>query len=93
MANDPKKSTTKESKDKDSKERKDDMKKTTTIDLGFLEEDDDFEEFPAENYDILENEDIEPVNIWEDDWDDDNIEDDFSAQLKAEFEKRNLMGK
>ncbi|KAH9505982.1 26S proteasome complex subunit [Dermatophagoides farinae] len=82
MANDPKKSTTKES-NKDSKERKDDLKKkTATIDLGFLEEDDDFEEFPAENYDLLENDDIEPVNIWEDDWDDDNIEDDFSAQLK-----------
>ncbi|KAH9418917.1 hypothetical protein DERP_004245 [Dermatophagoides pteronyssinus] len=92
MANEPKKSSTKDST-KESKERKDDMKKSATIDLGFLEEDDDFEEFPAENYDILENEDIEPVNIWEDDWDDDNIEDDFSTQLKSEFEKRNLMGK
>ena len=37
------------------------------------------------DYDILENEDIEPVNIWEDDWDDDNIEDDFSTQLKYVF--------
>lgn len=48
MANEPKKSSTKDST-KESKERKDDMKKSATIDLGFLEEDDDFEEFPAES--------------------------------------------
>lgn len=29
-----------------------------------------------------EEDEVEPVNIWEDNWDDDNIEDDFSKQLK-----------
>lgn len=27
-------------------------------------------------------EDAEDVNVWEDNWDDDNIEDDFSQQLR-----------
>lgn len=35
-----------------------------------------------QEHDDLENDEIEPVNIWEDNWDDDNIEDDFSLQLK-----------
>lgn len=33
----------------------------------------------------VENEDEQQVNIWEDNWDDDNIEDDFSKQLKYVF--------
>lgn len=27
-------------------------------------------------------EDAEDINVWEDNWDDDNIEDDFSQQLR-----------
>lgn len=27
-------------------------------------------------------EDAEDINVWEDNWDDDNIEDDFSEQLR-----------
>lgn len=27
-------------------------------------------------------EDSDDINVWEDNWDDDNIEDDFSKQLK-----------
>ncbi|KAK4296508.1 hypothetical protein Pmani_030998 [Petrolisthes manimaculis] len=54
------------------------------IDLGLLEEDDEFEEFPAEDWGAAE-EDAEDINVWEDNWDDDNIEDDFSQQLRAEL--------
>ena len=73
---------------------------TAVVDLGFLEADDDFEEFPAEAWKstkqpgekdlangvngqvgATEEEDAE-ANIWEDNWDDDNIEEDFSKQLK-----------
>ena len=65
---------------------------TAIVDLGFLEADDDFEEFPAEEWSKVKGpgeavgagveEEDEPVNIWEDNWDDDNIEEDFSLQLK-----------
>ena len=69
------------------------------VDLGLLEEDDEFEEFPAEglwrkvrhftrcfNVFVSEwdgkQEDQADVNVWEDNWDDDAVEDDFSVQLR-----------
>ncbi|KAH3730895.1 26S proteasome complex subunit SEM1-like [Dreissena polymorpha] len=55
--------------------------------LGLLEEDDEFEEFPAEEWKD-DKEDKEDVNVWEDNWDDDNVDDDFSIQLRAELEKQ-----
>ena len=66
-------------------------KGTPVVDLGFLEADDDFEEFATEEWNAGVNgqaaadaaaEEEERVNIWEDNWDDDNIEEDFSKQLK-----------
>lgn len=74
---------------KDAKDETKEAKGTAVVDLGFLEADDDFEEFPAEEWkakktatgEPVEEED-EPLNIWEDNWDDDNIEEDFSKQLK-----------
>ncbi len=33
----------------------------------------------------LKNDEEEDVKVWEDNWDDDNIEDDFSAQLRYMF--------
>ncbi|XP_037516666.1 26S proteasome complex subunit SEM1 [Rhipicephalus sanguineus] len=57
------------------------------VDLGLLEEDDEFEEFPTEEW-TAKAEDSQDVNVWEDNWDDDNIEDDFSQQLRAELEKQ-----
>ncbi|XP_055860845.1 26S proteasome complex subunit SEM1-like [Biomphalaria glabrata] len=56
-------------------------------DLGLLEEDDEFEEFPAEDW-TGEDEEPDDINVWEDNWDDDNIDDDFSKQLRAELEKQ-----
>ena len=55
------------------------------VDLGLLEEDDEFEEFPAENWSGKE-EDQEDLNVWEENWDDDNVEEDFTQQLKAELQ-------
>jgi len=51
------------------------------VDLGLLEEDDEFEEFPADETET-KGEDT-TVNVWEDNWDDDKKEDDFANQLKA----------
>ncbi|XP_033105886.1 26S proteasome complex subunit SEM1-like [Anneissia japonica] len=66
----------------------DDQKKPTKkVDLGLLEEDDEFEEFQAEEW-KEDEEDTEDVNVWEDNWDDDVVEDDFSNQLRAELEKQ-----
>lgn len=56
-------------------------------DLGILEEDDEFEEFPAEDF-ATTKDDEDEVNVWEDNWDDDNVEDDFNVQLKAHLEKQ-----
>ncbi|XP_033732054.1 26S proteasome complex subunit SEM1-like [Pecten maximus] len=68
-------------KDKPKKEEKE--KKP---DLGLLEEDDEFEEFPAEDWNSAD-EDEKDINVWEDNWDDDNVDDDLSVQLRNELEK------
>ncbi|KAK3687954.1 DSS1/SEM1 family-domain-containing protein [Podospora appendiculata] len=57
-----------------------------------LEEDDEFEDFPVDDW---ETEDAEAANgssegtqhLWEESWDDDDTSDDFSAQLKEELKK------
>merc|ERR1712035_47518 len=56
-------------------------------DLGVLEEDDEFEEFPAEDWKQV-NDDEKVDEVWEENWEDDNIEDDFSIQLRAELEAK-----
>jgi len=56
------------------------------VDLGLLEEDDQFEEFPNQVKVCTEkgdNHDQNDVNVWEDNWDDDAVEDDFSVQLST----------
>jgi 26 proteasome complex subunit DSS1 len=52
--------------------------------LGLLEEDDEFEEFEAEDWNEAEKdaENNAELNLWEDNWDDDNVEDDFTMQLR-----------
>jgi len=59
------------------------------VDLGLLEEDDEFEEFPAEKWES-KDEDPADVNVWEDNWDDDTVEDDFSIQLRSELENQGV---
>ncbi|XP_072821049.1 26S proteasome complex subunit SEM1 isoform X1 [Vicugna pacos] len=58
--------------------------KKQPVDLGLLEEDDEFEEFPAEDWAGLDED--EDAHVWEDNWDDDNVEDDFSNQLRKHEE-------
>ncbi|KAF4306669.1 26S proteasome complex subunit [Botryosphaeria dothidea] len=53
-----------------------------------LEEDDEFEDFPVEDW---EQDDTElpasNTHLWEESWDDDDTSEDFSAQLKEELKK------
>jgi 26 proteasome complex subunit DSS1 len=58
------------------------------VELGLLEEDDEFEEFETEDWNENEKDVESEPNLWEDNWDDDNVEDDFTLQLRAELEKR-----
>merc|ERR1712168_849032 len=37
---------------------------------------------------LLEEEDEADVNVWEDNWDDDTVEDDFSVQLRGELQNQ-----
>ncbi|KAI9592306.1 DSS1/SEM1 family-domain-containing protein [Syncephalis fuscata] len=60
--------------------------KTTLPQLGALEEDDEFEEFEAEDWNQNE-EDAEDQQLWEDNWDDDDVEDEFAVQLRNELVK------
>ncbi|BGP01030.1 DSS1/SEM1 family protein [Rhodotorula toruloides] len=78
-----------------------------------LQEDDEFEEFPAEDWDIKESYGAHLAkkangaasaqggagaqggegskaldSLWEDDWDDDDVGDDFSVQLRGELLKQ-----
>ncbi|KAJ1936216.1 26S proteasome complex subunit SEM1 [Linderina macrospora] len=53
---------------------------------GALEEDDEFEEFEVEDW-TPDAEDKEDATLWDDNWDDDDLEDDFSNQLRVELAK------
>ncbi|XP_037019253.2 26S proteasome complex subunit SEM1-like [Artibeus jamaicensis] len=57
--------------------------KKQLVDVSLLEEDNEFEEFPAEDWTGLDKD----AHVWEDNWNDDSIEDDFSNQLQAELER------
>ena len=54
------------------------------IELGLLEEDDEFEEFETEDWNEIDKDgdNDKELNLWEDNWDDDNVEDDFTIQLR-----------
>ncbi|CAE6352328.1 hypothetical protein RSOLAG1IB_01341 [Rhizoctonia solani AG-1 IB] len=84
----------------DTKMDVDGQKKKQIPALGVLEEDDEFEEFPAQDWDDRDT-DIANItnsssggakasadNLWEDNWDDDDVEDDFSKQLREEVAKQ-----
>ncbi|KAF7970999.1 hypothetical protein HWV62_22255 [Athelia sp. TMB] len=79
-----------------STEPKEDDAQTT---LGVLEEDDEFEEFAVADWDDAQT-DLAHLGgaapgaaksggdkLWEDNWDDDDIEDEFSVQLRNELAK------
>lgn len=53
-----------------------------------LEEDDEFEDFPVDSWNQEENlKETASADLWEEDWDDVEVEDDFTKELKAELEK------
>ncbi|RSH90812.1 hypothetical protein EHS25_009987 [Saitozyma podzolica] len=62
--------------------------------LGALEDDDEFEDFPASAeqsgnvVDALKAADGPGDHLWEDNWDDDDIEDDFTKQLRTAINER-----
>ncbi|KAK1925721.1 DSS1/SEM1 family-domain-containing protein [Papiliotrema laurentii] len=63
--------------------------------LGALEDDDEFEEFPAQGeyggnvLDALAKAGKAGDRLWEENWDDDDIEDDFTKQLRTAIATRN----
>ncbi|KAI9775971.1 MAG: 26S proteasome complex subunit [Geoglossum umbratile] len=54
-----------------------------------LEEDDEFEDFPLEDWDAegAEVSGSGNAHLWEESWDDDDSSEEFSAQLKEELKK------
>jgi len=56
-----------------------------------MEEDDEFEDFPAEDWGKDETEQAagDQNHLWEESWDDDDPNEDFSKQLKEEIQKVN----
>ncbi|CAL4963890.1 unnamed protein product [Urochloa decumbens] len=54
--------------------------------MDLLEDDDEFEEFEVDQEWDDKEEGNEALQQWEDDWDDDDINDDFSLQLRKELE-------
>jgi len=64
--------------------------KTTTAKANpaLLEEDDEFEDFPVEDWTAEESEMPGGTkHLWEESWDDDDENEDFSKQLKEELKK------
>ncbi|KDQ24485.1 hypothetical protein PLEOSDRAFT_1085661 [Pleurotus ostreatus PC15] len=87
------------SKPAESSSKSSDIKKEDSLHLGVLEEDDEFEEFAAADWDDSQT-DLAHLGgaapgaaksggdkLWEDNWDDDDIEDEFSVQLRNELVK------
>jgi len=54
-----------------------------------LEEDDEFEDFPVEDWPAEEEVGAQAAgtHLWEESWDDDDTSDEFSVQLKEELKK------
>jgi len=52
------------------------------VDLGILEEDDEFEEFPAEDWKETNESELKNDAVWECNWEDEDTFDDFNQQLR-----------
>ncbi|KAJ1861219.1 26S proteasome complex subunit SEM1 [Coemansia sp. RSA 2703] len=59
---------------------------TTKNNVNLIEDDDEFEEFVAEDWDESSVDVDELTNVFQG-WEDDSVEDDFSKQLRVELEK------
>ncbi|XP_031111233.1 protein DELETION OF SUV3 SUPPRESSOR 1(I)-like [Ipomoea triloba] len=56
------------------------------VKMDLFEDDDEFEEFEIDQEWEDKEEGKEVTQQWEDDWDDDDVNDDFSLQLRKELE-------
>jgi 26 proteasome complex subunit DSS1 len=82
---------TEENKDKTSTTGKDETTaKDKKLDITSLEEDDEFEEFPVEEW-SQDDLDTEDKRLWEEHWDDDVAETPLIEQLKQELTKHGLL--
>jgi len=80
-----------ENKDKTTTTGKDETTtKDKKLDITSLEEDDEFEEFPVEEW-SQEDLDNEDKRLWEEHWDDDVAETPLVEQLKQELNKHGLL--
>jgi 26 proteasome complex subunit DSS1 len=70
--------------------KKDEIKEKPPL-VEAIEEDDEFEEFIPAKWD-KSDEDAEDAQQWKDNWDDDDIEDDFTKNLRAELTKNSSAG-
>ena len=61
------------------------MAETKKVDVDLLEEDDEFEEFPQDDWDVRK-EDQSDINVWEENWDDDKTDSEFSNHLRQVLE-------
>ncbi|KMZ61123.1 hypothetical protein ZOSMA_54G00540 [Zostera marina] len=52
------------------------------VKLDLFEDDDEFEDF---EFDLECDKDVSPLQLWENNWDDDDVDDDFSLQLRREL--------
>ncbi|CAF0849078.1 unnamed protein product [Rotaria sordida] len=64
--------------------------KDKKLDITSLEEDDEFEEFPVEEW-SQDDLDTEDKRLWEEHWDDDVAETPLIEQLKQELNKHGLL--
>jgi len=67
---------------------KTEAKKSRIAELLFLDDDDDFEEFPVEDWTGPDHgKEDEKATAWSENWDVDELDDEFSKKLHAELEK------
>ncbi|KAI9692653.1 MAG: hypothetical protein M1820_009487 [Bogoriella megaspora] len=77
-----------DSKNGDAAKEKDDAKKPAAQ----LGEDDEFEDFPVEDWGEEDMDDPGAnQHLWSESWDDDDTSDDFSKQLKEELKKQDTI--
>ena len=55
------------------------------VDIDLLEEDDEFEEVPQDDWDVRKQDQAD-INVWEANWDDDKTDSEFSNHLRQALE-------
>ena len=68
--------------------KKGEQKATPKTTLELLEEDDEFQEFDGATWEDAKAANKEDGQLWKDDWDDDDNEDTFAVQLRAQIAQK-----